>query len=83
MLIALCLLSAPALAQTDPGMGLDLTQEEEAPETPKEEPKEQPTPAPAAPAEEAPAAEAITNSVDAEREITQDDRVKSVQRKVY
>lgn len=83
MLIALCLLSAPALAQTDPGMGLDLTQEEEAPETPKEEPKEQSTPAPAAPAEEAPAAEAITNSVDAEREITQDDRVKSVQRKVY
>jgi len=78
-LIALCLFSAPALAQTDPGMGLDLTQEE-APEQPKEEPK----PAePAAATEAAPAAEPITNMVDAEREITQDDRVKSVQRKVY
>ena len=80
-LIALCLLSAPALAQTDPGMGLDLTQDE-APEQPKEEPTPAPAPAAAA-AETPPAGPAITNSVDAEREITQDDRVKSVQRKVY
>ncbi|MBF5044933.1 outer membrane beta-barrel domain-containing protein [Aggregicoccus sp. 17bor-14] len=77
-LLALCLLSAPALAQNDPGMGLDLTQDAKEPakqdEAPPAPPKD--VPSVAAPAQ-------TERSPDADREITQDDRVKSVQRKVY
>jgi outer membrane beta-barrel protein len=79
-LLALCLLSAPAFAQTDPGMGLDLTEDAKEKEEakPQEADAAAPTTPPAAAAPAAPVA-----SQDAEREITQDDRVKSVQRKVY
>ncbi|MFY2557677.1 outer membrane beta-barrel domain-containing protein [Corallococcus terminator] len=84
LLLALCLVPALAPAQSQEGMGLDLTEETQ----PKSE--ESPTPPPAeeaAPAstatrpaeEEAPPPEALPPLTD----ITQEDRVKSVQRKVY
>jgi outer membrane beta-barrel protein len=90
-LLALCLWPALALAQTDPGMGLDLTgadankTEEQKPattETPP--PAESPPPAAAStpPATKAPAAAAPAEA-ELPTDITQDDRVKSVQRKVY
>ncbi len=79
-LLALCLCPALALAQNqNEGMGLDLTAEDppQDAETPPAEdvplalpPEADPTPAP----------EPV---VDVERDITLDDRVKSVQRKVY
>ena len=79
-LLALCLWPALALAQE--GMGLDLTQddankpEEQQPETP-EPPTAEPPPAPAASTTPAPAQELLPT------DITNEDRVKSVQRKVY
>ncbi|WP_338867420.1 outer membrane beta-barrel domain-containing protein [Myxococcus stipitatus] len=84
LLLVLCLVPGLAPAQSQEGMGLDLTEET----TPKSE--ESPTPPPAeeaAPAatasrsveEEAPPPEAFLPLTD----ITQEDRVKSVQRKVY
>jgi hypothetical protein len=85
-LLALCLLSAPAFAQTDPGMGLDLTEDAKEKEEAKPQEGEASDDAAKAAAADAPVANAPATSVanqDAEREITQDDRVKSVQRKVY
>jgi outer membrane beta-barrel protein len=83
-LLALCLWPALALAQ-DPGMGLDLTQDdankppEEQTETPPETtPTAEPPPTPAA-STAAPAPEPEVLPTD----ITNEDRVKSVQRKVY
>jgi outer membrane beta-barrel protein len=88
-LLALCLWPALALAQTDQGMGLDLsgddankTEEQKKPEDTTETPAPaEPEPTPAATTEtQAPppaAPEALPT------DITQDDRVKSVQRKVY
>ena len=82
ILLALCLAPVPALAQNEEsGMGLDLStpdkpqQDENSAETPAEEP-------PPLPSTEEPsaAAEPLTP---AERDVTLDDRVKSVQRKVY
>jgi len=84
-LLALCLWPALALAQTDPGMGIDLTQddankpEEQQPEaTPETPPPAEPPPAPAAStATPSPEPELLPT------DITNEDRVKSVQRKVY
>src|SRR5215207_97699 len=78
-LLALCLLPAAALAQNDPGMGLDLTEDakEPAKEGDAQTPPEVPPPAAAS---DAPVTTPAARSPDAEREITQDDRVKSVQR---
>ncbi|ATB27344.1 outer membrane beta-barrel domain-containing protein [Melittangium boletus] len=89
ILLALCLApAAPALAQNqnDAGLGLDLSgdkkpqEETESAEPPAEEPPmEEPPPLPSTVAE-APPADTLTP---AERDVTLDDRVKSVQRKVY
>ncbi|MDY7225381.1 outer membrane beta-barrel domain-containing protein [Hyalangium rubrum] len=81
ILLALCLWPALALAQTDPGMGLDLSEdanktEEEQTEAPAEETA--PPPALSTPAAPAPEPEPVVPT-----DITQEDRVKSVQRKVY
>jgi hypothetical protein len=80
ILLALCLAPVPALAQNQE-LGLDLSnpdkpqQDENSAETPAEEPPPLPS------TEEPPAAaEPLTP---AERDVTLDDRVKSVQRKVY
>jgi outer membrane beta-barrel protein len=84
LLLALCLVPGLASAQSQEGMGLDLTEETQ----PKSEESTTPPPAEeAAPAstatrpveEEAPPPEALMPLTD----ITQEDRVKSVQRKVY
>lgn len=80
-LLALCLLPALALAQSEEGqgMGLDLSGED-TPKTEEQPPEETapatPPPAAAAPAEPPPEPVLPTD-------ITQEDRVKSVQRKVY
>jgi len=83
-LLALCLWPALALSQTDPGMGLDLTNEDAKPEeqqpetTPETPPPAEPPPTPAAStATPAPESELLPT------DITNEDRVKSVQRKVY
>lgn len=84
LLLALCLVPSLAPAQSQEGMGLDLTEESQATpspsseETPTPPPAEEATPAVAATAEETPepAPAPLTD-------ITQEDRVKSVQRKVY
>ncbi len=87
ILLALCLAPASALAQDqqDPGLGLDLSadpnkpQEDTETSTETEESvTEEPPPLPSAVAE--PPAEPLTP---AERDVTLDDRVKSIQRKVY
>ena len=80
-LLTLCLWPALALAQTDQGMGLDLSEDTTKPE-------EQTETTEAAPAAPAPAPEASTATPAPEPEvlptdITNEDRVKSVQRKVY
>jgi outer membrane beta-barrel protein len=80
--VVLVLLALPALAQE--GLGLDLSQEaqtppqETAPAAPQAAPPSTVT-EPGASRQEAPSGEPL----DAEREVTLDDRVKSVQRKVY
>lgn len=88
ILLALCLApAAPALAQNqnDTGLGLDLSgdkkpqEETTTAEPPAEESFEEPPPLPSS-VTEAPPAETLTP---AERDVTLDDRVKSVQRKVY
>jgi outer membrane beta-barrel protein len=84
MLLALCLAPVLALAQ-DTGLGLDLSDESQKPQEEEQEkdplasdaPAEEPPPLSTA---EPPAAEPL---LPAEREVTMDDRVKSVQRKVY
>jgi outer membrane beta-barrel protein len=83
-LLALCLWPALALSQTDQGMGLDLTNEDAKPE--EQQPETTPeTPPPAQPPP-TPAASTATPSPESEllpTDITNEDRVKSVQRKVY
>ncbi|MFP2910543.1 outer membrane beta-barrel domain-containing protein [Pyxidicoccus sp. 3LFB2] len=84
LLLALCLAPTLALAQSQEGMGLDLTEESPAPssseETPTAPPAEEATPAVASTtAEDTPVTETLQPLTD----ITQEDRVKSVQRKVY
>lgn len=83
LLLALCLVPSLASAQSQEGMGLDLTEETQATpsqeEAPAAPPAEEATPAVAARAEEAPEPEPLLPLTD----ITQEDRVKSVQRKVY
>ncbi len=85
-LLALSLWPALALAQSDQGMGLDLTGEDAnktEEKKPEDTPLAEPAPAPTEPkastpqAEKAPAPEVLPT------DITQEDRVKSVQRKVY
>ncbi len=82
-LLALCLWPALALAQTQEGMGLDLTgedankPEEQQPDSAESTPTE-PTPTPSLAEPAIPEPEPIGPS-----DITQEDRVKSVQRKVY
>ncbi|QSQ27922.1 outer membrane beta-barrel domain-containing protein [Pyxidicoccus parkwayensis] len=84
LLLALCLVPSLAPAQSQEGMGLDLTKEE-SPAAPSSSSEETPTPPPAGDAKPAtaeeppPEPEAIAPLTD----ITQEDRVKSVQRKVY
>src|SRR5262249_36340567 len=88
----------PASAQTDEpagGLGLDLTDEGQKkeqeqkkqasePKEPKKEDDGSTRPSlGAAPSTEAEKAQAVTGAMQGERDITQDDRVKSVQRKVY
>jgi outer membrane beta-barrel protein len=82
-LLALCLWPALALAQTDPGMGLDLTGDDA--NKPEEQQTETETPAAATPPPAAAAAapQAEPAPVHEPTDITQEDRVKSVQRKVY
>jgi outer membrane beta-barrel protein len=83
ILLALSLAPAAAFAQNqDAGLGLDLSsgdanKPQEETETAAEPPAEEPPPLTTA---EAPPAEPLTP---AERDVTLDDRVKSVQRKVY
>lgn len=86
LLLALCLVPSLAPAQSQEGMGLDLTKEEtpaaqssSSEETPTAPPAEEATPAVSSTAEEPLPPEALAPLTD----ITQEDRVKSVQRKVY
>ncbi|PTL80402.1 outer membrane beta-barrel domain-containing protein [Vitiosangium sp. GDMCC 1.1324] len=84
IVLALCIAPASALAQKqeDTGLGLDLSGDAKKPqeetENAAEPPAEEPPPLPAT--AEAPPAEPLAP---AERDVTLDDRVKSVQRKVY
>ncbi|OJT23568.1 outer membrane beta-barrel domain-containing protein [Archangium sp. Cb G35] len=85
IVLALCIAPASAVAQNqeDTGLGLDLSSGEQKPQeetdTSAETPTEEPPPLPSTVAE-APPAEPLSP---AERDVTLDDRVKSVQRKVY
>ncbi|MFL5343579.1 MAG: outer membrane beta-barrel domain-containing protein [Hyalangium sp.] len=87
-LLALCLWPALALAQTGQGMGLDLTgedankTEEQKPDTTTETPTPAAPPPTAATTKAAPAAPP-PSAAEPPADITQEDRVKSVQRKVY
>ncbi len=82
LLLALCLVPALASAQSQEGMGLDLTEESQA-----ESSQDSESPAPP-PVEEVTASSSLDEPVEADpqlplTDITQEDRVKSVQRKVY
>ncbi|WP_375766507.1 outer membrane beta-barrel domain-containing protein [Archangium gephyra] len=85
IVLALCIAPASALAQNqeDTGLGLDLSSGEQKPQeetdASAETPTEEPPPLPSTVAEPPPA-EPLSP---AERDVTLDDRVKSVQRKVY
>jgi outer membrane beta-barrel protein len=79
-------MGAPALAQDDQGFGLDLSDEAQKKEQDETERKETEANRPALtppPATDADKAAAAANAMIGERDITQDDRVKAVQRKVY
>lgn len=79
-LLALCFVPALALAQNqNQGLGLDLTAEDSKPKEAENPPPEETPPAPPV-AEPAPVEEPLSAG---ERDITAEDRVKSVQRKVY
>lgn len=84
IVLALCIAPASALAQNqeDAGLGLDLSGNEKQPQEETENLAEPPAeePPPLTSTAEAPPAEPLTP---AERDVTLDDRVKSVQRKVY
>jgi outer membrane beta-barrel protein len=83
--LALCIAPASAVAQNqeDTGLGLDLSSGEQKPQeetdTTAESPTEEPPPLPSTVAEPPPAEPLAP----ADRDVTLDDRVKSVQRKVY
>jgi outer membrane beta-barrel protein len=85
IVLALCIAPASAFAQNqDTGLGLDLSSGEQKPQeetddATAETPTEEPPPLPSSVAEPPPA-EPIAP---ADRDVTLDDRVKSVQRKVY
>ncbi|KFA92420.1 outer membrane beta-barrel domain-containing protein [Archangium violaceum] len=84
IVLALCIAPASAFAQNqETGLGLDLSSGEQKPQeetdTSAEAPTEEPPPLPSSVAE-APPAEPLSP---ADRDVTLDDRVKSVQRKVY
>ncbi|AKJ05662.1 outer membrane beta-barrel protein [Archangium gephyra] len=85
IVLALCIAPASAVAQNqeDTGLGLDLSSGEQKPQeetdTSAETPTEEPPPLPSTLAEPPPA-EPLSP---ADRDVTLDDRVKSVQRKVY
>ncbi len=81
--VVVALISFPVLAQESSGFGLDLSDEAQKKEA---QPATTPSPAvtpPAAEAEAPPQPAVPEEPLMTEREITQDDRVKSVQRKVY
>ncbi|HYO57284.1 outer membrane beta-barrel domain-containing protein [Archangium sp.] len=84
IVLALCIAPASALAQNqeDTGLGLDLSSDQkpqDETENTAETPTEEPPPLPSTVAEPPPA-EPLSPT---ERDVTLDDRVKSVQRKVY
>ena len=79
LVLFIALTAGSALAQ-DEGLGLDLTDEPKK-EPKKEEPKKE-TPPPSTTTSEPPKAQQNTGPA-VERDITQDDRVKSVQKKLY
>lgn len=84
--LALSALPTAALAQDEGGFGLDLTEEETPPPQPEQEeapPPAEPPPPAAAERPEGSAADRAAAGFLGERDITQDDRVKAVQRKVY
>lgn len=86
VLLALYLTPALALAQSqEGGLGIDLTQpEEKKEEQPQQPPSPESAPGTAAAAEPAPNAPGVPDLLgEAERAVTQEDRVKSVQRKMY
>ena len=76
--VVVALWSLPALAQESSGLGLDLTNDKKETPPPAANP-----PVTAEPTAEPPRPDAPQEQIMSEREITQDDRVKSVQRKVY
>jgi outer membrane beta-barrel protein len=86
-------LGAPAIAQEDQGLGLDLSDEGQKKEQEAEKKREAETKASeadanrpsvsAAPTTDAEKEKAAASAMQGERDITQEDRVKSVQRKVY
>lgn len=84
-LLALCLWPALALAQSDPGMGLDLTGDDtKKPEEQQQQPETETPPAAESPKTPAATTAAPEPAPPTEpTDITQEDRVKSVQRKVY
>src|SRR5438105_2882096 len=75
-LLLFIVLSAGSAAAQDEGLGLDLTDNPKKEEPKKEEPKKETAPPPAA-ADNPPAAPAKNNGPAVERDITQEDRVKS------
>lgn len=82
-LLTLCLWPAFALAQTDQGMGLDLSEDTNKPEEQKTETPEAPPPAEPPPEAVATPATPQPELQVLPTDITNEDRVKSVQRKVY
>ncbi|AEI65975.1 outer membrane beta-barrel domain-containing protein [Corallococcus macrosporus] len=85
LLLALCLVPALASAQSQEGMGLDLTDESQAESS---QDAESPAPPPVEEASPAAASSLADEPVEEDpllplTDITQEDRVKSVQRKVY
>jgi len=79
-LLLFIVLSAGGAVAQDEGLGLDLTEPPPKKEEPKKEEPKKGTPTPAA--ADTPAANK-NNGPAVERDITQDDRVKSVQKKLY
>lgn len=73
--VLLALVALPALAQE--GLGLDLSEETKPQQEPPRAEQEEST------AQPAPAVPVASPELDADRDVTQEDRVKSVQRKVF
>src|SRR5205814_2284886 len=77
-LFLLIVLSAGSVRAQNDGLGLDLTEEPKKEEPKKEEPKKS-----SPPPSDAPTAAPKNTGPAVERDITQEDRVKSVQKKLY